>query len=61
MDNKALLNTIYDILAQNPVTDAEKAAVLELVEYVDTGEMELVFNRGGKRFALQLNEWNKEQ
>ena len=55
-DNKKLLGTIYDILANNEVDPKDREAVLEFIDHVDYDKEQIVFvsPRYGNQFALTL-------
>jgi len=55
MNDKALLNTIYDILAQNHLDIGEHDYTTSLIDHVDSERKAIVFRLdNGREFELQL-------
>lgn len=55
MNTQELMNTIYDILAQNSTDFYDRQQILELIDHVDTGRNAIVFKTAkGNEFELQL-------
>lgn len=55
--NNDFLNIVYDIVAQNTVTQSERDEVTELIDYVDLERKVIIFKiAGGSKFELQLVE-----
>ena len=61
-DDKKLLGTIYDILADNDVSTQDREAVLEFVDHVDYDKKQIVFisPRHGNQFSLTLERYESE-
>lgn len=55
MNDKALLNTIYDIIAQNDVEQSEHDHITYLIDHVDSERKAIIFRLdNGREFELQL-------
>lgn len=55
MNDYDFINTIYDILAQNEVTERQRDDVTEVINHVDLDRNAIVFKlSNGKEFELQL-------
>ena len=55
MDTMDFMNCIYDILAQNSVSQAERDEITEVIDHVDTEQNTIVFRvEGGLEFELKL-------
>lgn len=55
MNNYDFINTIYDILAQNEVSQAERDEITEVIDHADSERHALVFKlSNGREFELQL-------
>ena len=55
MNNYDFLNTVYDMLAQNNVTQSERNEITEVIDCVDTDRNAIVFKTSwGSEFELQL-------
>jgi hypothetical protein len=56
MHPNTLIETVYDILAQNPVKESDKQHVLDHIDHVDYDALEIVFinPNNNKQYALKL-------
>lgn len=55
MNSKDLLNSVYDLIAQNGVSQDERDDLTDLVDHVDLDRQTIVFKgRRGHEFELRL-------
>ena len=55
MTTNEFLNTIYDVLANNFISNNDRNIIIELIDYVDLDEKAIVFlNDNGTHFKLKL-------
>lgn len=54
MRDKDLLGVIYDILAQNEVTEGERAEVLRRIDSIDYDDLTINFDHDGENVHMQL-------
>lgn len=54
MSNAELLSAIFDILAQNEVSESARLEVLRRVDSVDTEDGTILFDHDGENANLQL-------
>lgn len=54
MNNKELLEAIYDILAQNEVTPEQRAEVLARIDSMDYDDLTISFDHNGSDSMLTL-------
>lgn len=54
MTDKQLLETIYDILAQNTVAPDKLQEVLERIDHIDYDDMTISFDHDGSNAALEF-------
>jgi hypothetical protein len=55
MSNYELMNALYDIIAQNDVTQADRDEITQVLDYVDLESNSIVFRLdNGREFQLKL-------